>query len=116
LASIGAAVVSALSTPEKFKNKHLRISDFQVSQNEILAILEAETGSKFTVQNVDADKLKQESYAGLGRGEITQANYMGALQGSIFGQQSSAKWGRGDDTESLGIPKKDLAEEIRKVL
>ena len=108
--------MSALSTPEKFKNKHLRVSDFQVSQNQILAVLEAETGSKFTVQNVDADKLKEDSYAGLGRGEFTQTNIFGAVQAAVFGQKSSARWGRGDDTESLGIPKKDLTEEIRKVL
>jgi hypothetical protein len=109
-------VVSVLSTPENFKNKHLRISDFYVSQNEILAILEAETESKFTVQKVDAEKLREDSYAGLGRGEFTEANIFGAVIAAIFGQKSSARWGQGDDTESVGIPKKNLTEEIRKVL
>ena len=108
--------MSVLSTPDRFKDKHVRISDFQVSQNEVLAVLEAETGSKFTVQQVDAEKLKEDSYAGLGRGEFTQANIFGTVQGAVFGQKSSARWGRTDDTESLGIPKKDLTEEIRKLL
>jgi len=116
LGSIGDAVVSVFSNPEKFKNKHIRISDFYVSQNEILAILEAETGSKFTVQTIDAEKLKEDTNAGLGRGEFTLVNIFGAIQASVFGQKSSARWGRGDDTESVGIPKKDLTEEIRKVL
>jgi hypothetical protein len=116
LASIGAAVASVLSTPEKFKNKHLRISDFYVSQNEILAILEAETGSKFTLQQVDIEKLKADSYAALGRGEFNHVNILGVIQGAVFGQKSSARWGRVDDSESLGIPKKDLTEDIKKVL
>jgi hypothetical protein len=108
--------VSVLSTPEKFKNKHLRVSDFQVSQNEILAILEAETGSKFTIQEADAEKLKADGYAGLGRGEFNHTNILGVIRGAIFGQKSSVRWGRDDDSESLGIPKKDLTEEIKKVL
>jgi hypothetical protein len=87
-----------------------------VSQNEILAILEAETGSKSTIQKVDAEKLREDSYAGLGRGEFTHANIFGVVMASIFGQKNSARWGRGDDTESVGIPKKDLTKEIRKVL
>jgi hypothetical protein len=108
--------VSVLSTPEKFRNKHLRISDFYVSQNEILAVLEAETGSKFSVQETDVEKLREDGYAALGRGEYSQANIHDVILGAVFGQKSSARWGRDDDTESLCIPRKNLAEEIRKFL
>jgi hypothetical protein len=116
LASVSAAVVSVFSTPEKFKNQYLRISDFYVSQNEILAILEAETGSKFTVQKVDAEKVREDGYAALGRGESSQAIFYGVVLAAVFGQKSAARWGRDDDTESLGIPKKNLTEEIKKLL
>lgn len=110
--------MSVLSTPEKFKNQYLRISDFYVSQNEILAILEAETRSKFTTQNTDVDKLREDGYAALGRGESSPAIIRGAARGvvlaAVFGKKSSARWGLDDDTESLHIPRKDLTEEIRK--
>jgi len=116
LASVSAAVVSVFSTPEKFKNKHLRISDFYVSQKDILAVLEAETGSKFTVKKVDAEKIRDDGYAALDRDESSLKAVYAVILGAVFGQKSSTRWGRDDDTDSLSIPKKDLTEEIRKLL
>lgn len=116
LGTIGASLVALLSNPAPYKNKFVRISDFHVSQNEILAILEAETGSKFAIEEVDINKLKEDSGRGLAAGEWTEANIYGVVKGSIFGTGSSANWGHDDDTESLGLPKKDLRTEIKKIL
>ena len=116
LQTIGASVAALLANPAPYKNKFLRISDFFVTQNEILAILEAETGSKFVVTEQDINKLKEDSDRGLAAGEWTLPNIYAAISGSIFGANSSTSWGEDDDTESLGLPKKDLTNEIKKVL
>lgn len=116
LESIGAAVVSILSTPEKFKNKPIRISDFFNSQKEVLNIIEAETGSTFEVTEVDIDKIQADTEAALRKGEWTQPNIFGAITASVFATKAASKWGTTDDTLSLGLPKKDLKTEIKKVL
>ncbi|KIM21338.1 hypothetical protein M408DRAFT_333535 [Serendipita vermifera MAFF 305830] len=116
LDTIGAAVAAILANPSQYKNKFIRISDFHVSQNEILSILEAETGSKFSIEEVDVDKLKEDSGRGLAAGEWNDANIYGVVKGSIFGSNSSANWGPSDDTEGLGIPKKDLRTELKKLI
>lgn len=114
--SIGASVVSVLSTPEKFKNKTIRISDFYASQKEILSIIEAETGSKFEVKEVDVDKVQADSEAALRRGEWSESNVFSLLSAAVFATKSTTRWGATDDTPSLGLPKKDLKTEIKKVL
>ncbi|KIM21337.1 hypothetical protein M408DRAFT_304873 [Serendipita vermifera MAFF 305830] len=117
LESIATAIVSVLSSPEQYKNRDLRISDFHISQKDILSILEAETNSKFEVaQEVDADKLQETSQANLRKGDWSFPNVFGALVGSVFALDAASHWGESDDTPGLGIPKKDLREEIKKVL
>lgn len=114
--TVGAAVVSVLSDPASSRNQSLRISDFFVTQNEVLAVLEAEIGSKFAVTAVDIDRLKEERSLALTRGEWTLGNIYDVVKACIFGSKSSARWGEDDDSKTLGLPKKDLKEEIKKAL
>jgi len=114
--TIGASVVSVFSTPEKFKNKNLLISDFYISQKEILAILEEETGSKFEITETDADKMEEDAEAGLRRGEWNFPNILGAVLGSMFSSKGACGWGENDDSASLGLEKKDLRTEIKKAI
>ena len=116
LQTIGASIAALLSNPAPYKNRFIRISDFYVSQNEILAILEAETGSKFAITEEDINKAKEEADRGLAAGEWNEKNIYTVVKGAIFGSNSSASWGEVDDTESLGVPKKDLKAEIKKLL
>jgi hypothetical protein len=116
LEHVGQTVVSVLSSPDSTKNKHVRVHDFNVSQKEILAILEEETSSKYTVEDVAVDTLAQEAAAKLKAGEVTEANIYAIVKSTIFGSASSAAWGEEDDSQALGLPKKDLREEIKKLL
>lgn len=114
LDTLGASVVAVLSTPDKFKNKRLRISDFYVTQRELLSIVEAEAGVKFEVQEADADKLGEGSEEALRNGDWSLPNLFGAMFATIFASNGSSSWGHPDDTASLGLPKKDLTTEIKK--
>ena len=116
LASIGQSVVGVLSSSSATENKPVRVHDFFVTQNEILATLEAELGP-FTVQNVDVPQLVEQCNAGLARGEFTEANIYGVVQAAAFGAEgSSARWPEDDDSVLLGLPKRDIKEEIKKAL
>jgi hypothetical protein len=52
----------------------------------------------------------------LARGEINEYNIYSMVKAHIWGKESSARWGEEDDSVAVGLPKKDLREEIKKVL
>ena len=116
LASVGQSVVGVLSHASATENKALRVHDFFATQQEILAILEAELGT-FTIQDVVVPQLIEQCNAGLARGEVTSANIYGLVQAAVFGAEgSSARWPEDDDSVLLGLPKRDINEEVKKVL
>jgi len=116
LASIGQSVVGVLSHASATENKPVRVHDFFVTQREILAILEAELGP-FTIQDVVVPQLVEQCNAGLARGEFTNANIYGLVQAAAFGaEDSSARWPEDDDSALLGLAKRDIKEEVKKVL
>jgi len=114
--SIAQSVIGVLSHPAATENKPVRVHDFFVTQRDVLAILEAELGP-FTVQDIAIPQLLEQSNAGFARGEITQANMYGLLQSNIFGAEgSSCRWPEADDSALLGLTKRDIKEEVKKVL
>jgi hypothetical protein len=105
-----------LSHASATENKPVRVHDFFVTQRDILAILEAELGP-FTVQDVAVPQLIEQCNAGLARGEFTNANIYGLVQATVFGTEgSSARWPEDDDSVFLGLPKRDIKGEVKKVL
>lgn len=117
LDGISRGVAAVLLEPSAFKNKAVRIHDFFVTQNEILSVLEEETGSKYEVEEVDADELLRQGFEAIERGEFNEASVYKVVKGSLYGTgESPARWGEEDESTLLGLPKKDLREEVRKVL
>jgi len=109
-------VVGVLTHSSATENKPVRIHDFFITQRDVLAILEAELGL-FTVQDVAVPELAERASAGLARGEVTEANIYALVQAAIFGVEgSSARWPEDDDSAFLGLPKRDLKAEIKRVL
>ena len=116
LASIGQSVVGVLSNPAATENKPVRVHDFFVTQKDILAILEAELGP-FTEQAIVLSQLVEHCNAGLARGEFTEANVYGLLQAACYGAEGAiCRWPEDDDSVLLGLPKRDMKEEVKKVL
>jgi hypothetical protein len=106
-----------LSNPSAFKNKAVRMHDFLVTQKEILAVLEEESGSKYEVEEIDADEMLKQGFEAIERGEFNEGSVYKVVKGSIFGTgESPARWEEDDDSVALGLPKKNLTEEIKKVL
>jgi len=61
--------------------------------------------------------LIEHSNAGLARGEFTPANILGLIKGYAFGAESTVcRWPVDDDSVLVGLPKRDVKEEIKKVL
>jgi len=116
LDSVSQSVVSVLGHPAATENKQVRVHDFFVTQKDVLAILEAELGP-FTIQDIVVPQLVEHCNAGLARGEFNEANVYGLIQANIFGAELSAcRWPEGDDSTLLGLPKRDIKEEVKKVL
>lgn len=115
LATIGAAVSSVLTHPAETANKYIDISSFRTSQNEILSVVEEETGTKWKVTNVKTDGITEKADAKLAKGDF-----------SAFGDYLKVHFFRDGEGKSvsdhelwnelLGLPKDDLRESIRKVL
>lgn len=109
-------MVGVLSQPSATENKTIRVHDFFVTQRDILVILEAELGP-FTVQDVPVPQWIEQCSAGLARGEFTDTNIYGLVQAAIFcAEGSSSRWPEDDDSVFLGLPKRDIKVEIKKVL
>ena len=116
LASISQSVVGVLSHPSATENKPVRVHDFFVTQKDILTILEAELGP-FAKQDIIVPQLVEQCNAGIARGEFTEANIYGLLQAASFGAEGAiCRWPENDDSVLLGLPKRDMKEEVMKVL
>ena len=116
LASISQSVIGVLSHPSATENKPVRVHDFFVTQKDILAILEAELGP-FAKQDIIVPQLVEHCNAGIARGEFTEANVYGLLQAASFGAEGAiCRWPENDDSVLLGLPKRDMKEEVKKVL
>lgn len=113
--TIARAIISVFSNPDKFINRDLRVHDFYINQWDLKAAVEAETGEKYDVEYADIEKMRDESLANMAQGRVSMEHIMGLIIYVIFSKRACA-WGVEDDTELLQLPKKDLQEEVRKVL
>jgi hypothetical protein len=114
--SVVHAILYILSNLTEFKNQDLRIHDFFVTQNEILAVLEEETGSKFAIKDVDVEALLKECQEALAKGDYSMSNVCALLKAYSWGKESSTRWGEDDDSVAVKLPKKDMREVIRSIL
>ncbi|TVY68721.1 Isoflavone reductase-like protein P3 [Lachnellula suecica] len=105
LGAIGAAVASVLKHPAETANKYIDISSFRTTQNEILAIAEEESSSKWDVTHVQTDNIK------------SLGSFADLLKVHTFrdGEGKSPK--EADlSNDLLGLQKEDLKETIKKAL
>lgn len=112
---ISKAVASILKHPQDTANKYLSIASFQPSLNEILQIVEDETGAKWTVERVDTKDLQKTGEDKLSNGDF-----------SAFRELLRVHIHRDGDGHSvpeseianglLELPQEDLRDSIRKWL
>ena len=90
LSVIAVAVVNMLRNPSAIVNRGIYISGvLDLTQNAILAALEAETGDKFSVEHVDVEQVKKGALEALEKGDYGQAT-RGLTINSNFNEKDSA--------------------------
>ncbi|KAK4694010.1 hypothetical protein P7C71_g3492, partial [Lecanoromycetidae sp. Uapishka_2] len=114
---VARAAVTMLENPEKILNRPIFISGVRdVTQNNIMAALEAELGVKFEVEHVNVKKIKEEAMKALGRGEPKLA-----LRGLTLNSQFNEEDGFADfwdkvENETVGVEAVDVREAVREYL
>lgn len=65
---------------------------------------------------MNLDELARDATTKLQAGEVNELTIPTIVKSVIFGSNSAATWDVNDDSGALGLQKKDLREEIKKVL
>lgn len=123
---VGRAVASLLSLPvtgaspcvNDWKNKHLYIESFFLTQKEMLAAVQRATGTDdgdWKIERESAEKLVTEGEAQLNRGEFTMTAFRNTLMGMNFwaGHGNDYVASKGTANEILKLPKENLDEITR---
>jgi len=113
LPTIGLAVAAILKDPAGTKNRYLDIASFTTTQNEILGILEEETGEKWTVKRATTEDSERVADEKLEKGDY-----------SAFGDYLKVflfRDGKGGSpkrlaNEELGLGNEDLRKTIKAAL
>ena len=113
---IGLAVARLLRKPEDVKNRFIYIYSVRTTQNEILAAMEALTGSKWSVEHLEWEK-----EISAGRKLLEGGNRAGIvpLILSYFFREGKGADYVNDvqaDNALLGLPTEDLKEIVRGVV
>ena len=113
--SICIAVHSILLHPEETANKALRIHDFFISQRELLTVLESFLGP-FEISHISVAEEEKRLIPRIEAGEEDMGVFGARLLTHLFGPDNSASWELEDDSKLLGLPHRELKEEVRKVV
>jgi hypothetical protein len=117
LPMIAVAVVNMLRNPSAIVNRGVYVSGvLDLTQNAILAALEAETGDKFSVEHVDLQRIKKEALDALEKGDYRQAT-RGLTINSNFNEKDSAAnfWGKVEN-DLVGIKPVSVQEAVRAAM
>jgi len=116
LATIGAAVAAILRKPEETANKHVYISSFTTSQNEVLAALEKVTGEKWTIEHSTAAEVTQTGQEKLAMGDFSGA--LDIIKGLLYGKDTGANLSVHHKlaNDLLELPKETVEETVERIV
>jgi hypothetical protein len=115
LSTIGKALITMLDHADETKNQYVFVSSFNVSQKDILDVVEKVDGQKWTVKHDTSEKVIAEGKRKLAAGDF--AGIIDLTRGGAFGKQAlgdSRPYGLWDD--KLGLPKEDIEQAVKNVL
>ncbi|KAK1996280.1 NmrA-like family protein [Colletotrichum falcatum] len=111
-----AGLVRALQTPEETKNTNVLLSDFAISQKQLLGAVERVQGVKYTTETVDSRKLIEEKQSAV-RGGDAFATFALIETGFVTGRYGGHLEKEGVImNEKLGLQKKSLDEVVTAAL
>lgn len=112
LRTVGLAIIKSLEKADLTKNAHVYVSSFKVSQNEILAIAEKATGSKWTVTNQTTGALIKDGQDKLAKGDFSGINSL--IVGAVYHPDGLGDFSsEGLWNEKLGLPQESLEESVK---
>ncbi|KAI1646992.1 NAD(P)-binding protein [Daldinia loculata] len=115
LAFIGKAIGAILSQPEKTANQYLTIASFNPSQNQILKIVEAETGEKWKVEHASTAEQEKIGLEKLSKGDYSA--FSNFLRSRIYADGAGrAVLGDKNAIGLLGLQEEDLAATVKEWL
>ncbi|KAJ6184420.1 hypothetical protein N7519_005721 [Penicillium mononematosum] len=115
LSTIGKALIAMLDHADETKNQYVFVSSFNVSQKDILDVVEKVDGQKWTVKHDTSEKVIAEGKRRLAAGDF--AGIIDLTRGGAFGKQAlgdSRPYGLWDD--KLGLPREDIEQAVKDVL
>jgi hypothetical protein len=114
LPMIAVAVVNMLRNPSAIVNRGIYVSGvLDLTQNAILAALEAETGDKFSVEHVDLQGIKKEALDALEKGDYRQATRGLAINSNFNEKDSAANFWDKVENDLVGIKPVSVQEAVR---
>ena len=106
-----------LKTPNPVLNRPIFICGvLNITQNNILAALEAEIGVDFHVEHVDVKRIKQDALESLERGEGRRANRGLALNSQFNEEDGWADFSAKVENELVGVEAVDVRDAVREFL
>lgn len=117
LPTIGKAIVSILSTPERLsatENKYIYISSHTTTQNELLAIYEKATGKKWQTENVDSKEAGEKALAAFKGGDFSVVGTL--IKTAFLASDQLGDWEKRTSNNLLGLPKEDLEADVKGVI
>ncbi|KAL7620161.1 hypothetical protein AAE478_009154 [Parahypoxylon ruwenzoriense] len=115
LAFVGRAIAAILSDPGKSANQYLTIASFNPSQNQILQIIETETGEKWKVEHASTADQEKIGLEKLGKGDYSA--FSNLLRRRVYADGANlAVKGERNTNSLLGLQEDDLTATIKEWL
>ena len=114
---VATAAANMLRKPDAIKNRAIFVSGVRdLTQNAILAALEAETGEKFEMEFVDVQKIRQDALEALEKGELGKAARGLTINAQFNERDSAANFGHLVENKLVGVEAVDVKEAVREYL
>jgi hypothetical protein len=117
LGQVTRAIISVLRHEEETRNTYVYVKSFEVTQNQLLGLIERLSGTKFEVKHLTTEEIMQAGVDHLEKGDF-EHGYPEVVTAVAYGPWGFL--GFGDQAEKwnsvLGLPKEHLEETVREVL
>lgn len=112
---IGEAIAAILRHPEITANKYIEIASFVTTQNEVLKLLEEESGVKWEVENTTTENSQRIADEKLAKGDYS--SFRDYLKVYLFADEKGQS-GKEEElaNKELGLPKDDLKATVKAAL
>ncbi|KAH7053452.1 isoflavone reductase [Macrophomina phaseolina] len=115
LPTVANAVIAALRNAEETKNQYVFISSFNISQKDILQVIEKVDNRKWTIKHVASEEVIANGMRMLEEGNPVGVTYL--VRGGALGKQALGDLRpHGLWNDQLGLPEENIEQVVRELL